>query len=201
MLGRMLGAARLNVHTFEEVEQDQGATMQALLVVVLVTIASLVGGMLAGEEFNIVRGLVFGAIRGVAAWALWALVTWIVGSTILATKETKANWGELARCTGFAQTPGILSVFVFVPGVGWAIGLLVFFWQFAAMMVGVRQALDYTSTWRAFFVILISFIPVAILFIIFAIILGIADTSTGGEAADAAEQAFRMLGIGGFAAA
>jgi hypothetical protein len=201
MLGRMLGAARLNVHTFEEVEQDQGATMQALLVVVLVTIASLVGGMLAGEEFNIVRGLVFGAIRGVAAWALWALVTWIVGSTILATKETKANWGELARCTGFAQTPGILSVFVFVPGVGWAIGLLVFFWQFAAMMVGVRQALDYTSTWRAFFVILISFIPVAILFIIFAIILGIADTSTGGEAADAAEQAFKMLGIGGFAAA
>ena len=201
MLGRMLGAARLNVHTFEEVEQDQGATMQALLVVVLVTIASLVGGMLAGEEFNIVRGLVFGAIRGMAAWALWALVTWIVGSTILATKETKANWGELARCTGFAQTPGILSVFVFVPGVGWAIGLLVFFWQFAAMMVGVRQALDYTSTWRAFFVILISFIPVAILFIIFAIILGIADTSTGGEAADAAEQAFRMLGIGGFAAA
>ena len=201
MLGRMLGAARLNVETFEEVENDRSATIQALLVVVIVAVAAGVGGMLAGEEFDIVRGLVFGAIRGVAAWALWALVTWIVGSTILATKETKANWGELARCTGFAQTPGILSVFVFVPGVGWAIGLLVFIWQFAAMMVGVRQALDYTSTWRAFFVILISFIPVAILFIIFAIILGIADTSTGGEAADAAEQAFRMLGIGGFAAA
>ena len=34
------------------------------------------------------------------------------------------------------------------------------------MMVGVRQALDYKSTWRAFFVILISFIvvmPVVIL--------------------------------------
>ncbi len=198
MLSRMLGAARLNVATFEDVEQDRGATMQALLVVVLVTIASIVGGMLAGDEFDIVRGLIFGAIRGVGAWALWALVTWIIGSTILATKDTKANWGELARCTGFAQTPGILSVFVFVPGVGGVIALLAFVWQLAAMLVGVRQALDYTSTWRAFFVVLISLIPVAILFIIFASILGIADTSTGGEVADAAEQALRMLGIGSF---
>ncbi len=198
MLSRMLGAARLNVATFEDVEQDRGATMQALLVVVLVTIASIVGGMLAGDEFDIVRGLIFGAIRGVGAWALWALVTWIIGSTILATKDTKANWGELARCTGFAQTPGILSVFVFVPGVGGVIALLAFVWQLAAMLVGVRQALDYTSTWRAFFVVLISLIPVAILFIIFASILGIADTSTGGEAMDAAEQALRMLGIGSF---
>ena len=198
MLSRMLGAARLNVATFEDVEQDRGATMQALLVVVLVTIASIVGGMLAGDDFDIVRGLVFGAIRGVGAWALWALVTWIIGTTILATKDTKANWGELARCTGFAQTPGILSVFVFVPGVGGVIALLAFVWQLAAMLVGVRQALDYTSTWRAFFVVLISLIPVAILFIIFASILGIADTSTGGEAMDAAEQALRMLGIGSF---
>ena len=198
MLSRMLGAARLNVATFEEVEQDRGATIQAMLVVVLVTIASIVGGMLAGDDFDIVRGLVFGAIRGVGAWALWALVTWIIGTTILATKDTKANWGELARCTGFAQTPGILSVFVFVPGVGGVIALLAFVWQLAAMLVGVRQALDYTSTWRAFFVVLISLIPVAILFIIFASILGIADTSTGGEAMDAAEQALRMLGIGSF---
>jgi hypothetical protein len=197
----MLGAARLNVATFEEVEQDRGATIQAMLVVVLVTIASIVGGMLAGDDFDIVRGLVFGAIRGVGAWALWALVTWIIGTTILATKDTKANWGELARCTGFAQTPGILSVFVFVPGVGGVIALLAFVWQLAAMLVGVRQALDYTSTWRAFFVVLISLIPVAILFIIFASILGIADTSTGGEAMDAAEQALRMLGIGSGAAA
>ena len=198
MLGRMLGAARLNVATFEEVEHDQGATIQAMFVVVLVTIASLVGGMLAGDDFDIVRGLVFGAIRGVGAWALWAFVTWIVGSTILATKDTKADWGELARCTGFAQTPGILSIFLFVSGVGWVIGLLAFIWQIAAMLVGVRQALDYTSTWRAIFVVLIAAIPAGILVGVFVYILGIAEAWTGGEAADAAEQALRMLGIGSF---
>ena len=194
MIGRMIGAARLNVSTFEEVEQDRGATVQALLVVVLVTIAGVVGGMLAGDELDIVQGIVFGAIRGIGAWVIWALVTWMIGSTILKTAETNANWGELARCTGFAQTPGILSVFVFISGVGWVIGLAVFVWQLAAMLVAVRQALDYSSTWRAFFVVVISLIPVAIIYLVFVSILGIADS--GGETADAAEQALRLIGIG-----
>lgn len=199
MIGRMIGAARLSVETFEEIEQDRGATVQALLVVVLVTIAGVVGGMLAGDELDIVQGIVFGAIRGIGAWVIWALVTWMIGSTILKTSETKANWGELARCTGFAQTPGLLSVFVFISGIGWVIGLVVFVWQLAAMLVAVRQALDYSSTWRAFFVVVISLIPVAILYLVFVSILGIADS--GGETADAAEQALRFLGIGSYAVA
>ena len=197
MFGRMIGAARLSVSTFEEVEQDRGATIQAMIVVILVTIAGVVGGILSGDEIDIVATLVFGAISGLGGWALWALVTWVIGSTILATEDTKANWGELARCTGFAQTPGLLRVFVFVPGVGGLIGLLVFVWQLAAMLVAVRQALDYSSTWRAFFVVVISFIPVVIVYIIVGLIFGIgAALETAEEATEAAEQAMRFLGIG-----
>ena len=65
--------------------------------------------------------------------------------------------------------------------VGWPIGLAAFLWQFVAMMVGVRQALDYESTWRAFFVILISFIVVLIVVlpvVILLFILGGGDTAT-----------------------
>ncbi len=51
MLGRMLGAARLNVDTYEEVEIDRGATIQALLVVILVAIAGGVGTILEGVIF------------------------------------------------------------------------------------------------------------------------------------------------------
>ena len=46
MLARMLGAARLNVATFEDVEHDRGATMQAMMVVLLVSIAIGIGGLL-----------------------------------------------------------------------------------------------------------------------------------------------------------
>ena len=145
-------------------EKDGSATLQALIVVVIVTIASVVGEVLGGgEDLEVVRALGVGIVRGVVSWALWALVTWIIGTTILKTEKTEADWGQLARGTGFAQTPGLLNVLYFVPAVGGFISLVAFLWTFAAMVVAVRQSLDYTSTWRAFFVILIAFIPVIIL--------------------------------------
>ena len=160
MIDRMLGAARLRVDTYEEVERDRGATGQALIVVILVTIVSVVGQMLGGAEVEVVSALIVGVIRGVASWALWALFTWLIGATILRTEDTEADWGQLARGTGFAQTPGLLNVISFLPGIGLLISLLTFVWTFAGMVVAVRQSLDYTSTMRAVFVILLAFIPV-----------------------------------------
>ncbi len=174
MIDRMLGAARLSVDTYEEVERDRGATGQALIVVILVTIASVVGQMLGGEGVDVVRGLAAGIIRGVASWALWALFTWLIGATILKTEDTEADWGQLARGTGFAQTPGLLNVVGFIPGIGIVISLLTFVWTFAGMVVAVRQSLDYTSTMRAVFVILLAFIPVLIM-------NGLVFTLTGGN--------------------
>ena len=176
MLARMLGAARLNVDTYEDVEKDKGATLQAMIVVILVAISAGVGGLLS-DEGDLVRGLVFGAIRGVLSWAVWALVAWIVGTTLLKTQETEADWGQLARGTGFAQTPGLLNVFLFVPTVGGFIVFLAFLWQLVCMVVAVRQSLDYTSTLRAIFVILIAFIPVIIINAILFAVLGLGGQS------------------------
>ena len=182
MIGRMLGAARLSSATYEDVESDRGATIQALLVVIIVTIASFIGDLLSsGDDINVIRSLITGLVLGVAGWAIWALVTWIVGATILKTEKTEADWGQLARGMGFAQTPKILYVFVFIPIAGPIISFVAFIWSFACMVVAVRQCLDYTSTLRAFFVILISFIPVAFLYLIVAIVVFLIS-GNGGEA-------------------
>ena len=162
MIGRMLGAARLNAQTYEDVEHDSGATIQALLVVILVSIASFVGQLLAGDEMNVAGALINGVAWGIISWALWALFTWIIGATILKTEETEADWGQLARCTGFAQTPRLLNVFFFIPILGPILVLVGVVWTIVAMLVAVRQSLDYNSTWRAFFVIVLAFIPVLI---------------------------------------
>lgn len=180
MIARMLGAARLNSETYEDVESDGGATKQALLVVIIVTIASFIGSVLSsGDDINIIRDLIVGLVLGIAGWAIWALVTWLVGATILKTEKTEADWGQLARGMGFAQTPKILNVFLFIPTVGPYIALVAFIWSFVCMVIAVRQCLDYTSTLRAFFVILISFIPVAFLYIIVAIIVSLIAGGNG----------------------
>ena len=172
MLGRMLGAARLSSDTFEDVERDSGATIQALLVVVIVAIAAGAGGILNGDT-SLVGGLVFGVIRGIVNWVVWALVALLVGTTILKAESTEADWGQLARGTGFAQTPGLLNILVFIPAVGGIISLLVLIWQLAAMVIALRQSLDYSSTWRAFFVVLIAVIPVLIINVIVFSVLGL----------------------------
>lgn len=164
MLRRMIGAARLDGHIFEEVEADSGATRQALLVVVIVSIAAAIGGLAAAD--NLFAGLIFGIVRGLVGWALWALVTYWVGTTILKTPETHANWGQLARTTGFAQTPGVLQVFAFIPVIGGLIALLASIWQLLAMVKAVRHALDYESTLRAVGVVVIGFIIVILPLII-----------------------------------
>ena len=176
MFMRMLGAARLDPDTFEDVEHDSGATWQAIAVVILVSIAGGIGGILAGDG-DIVRGVVFGVIRGVVSWAIWALAAMLVGTTILKTAATHADWGQVARGTGFAQTPGVLSILFFIPVVGVIIAFAVFLWQLAAMIISLKQTLDYDSKWRAFFVVVIAFIPVVILNAIIFAVLRIGDST------------------------
>ena len=173
MFARMLGAARLDPHTFEDVEHDSSATLQAVAVVILVSVAGGIGGILAGDG-DILRGVVFGVVRGVASWAVWALAAMLIGTTILKTAATHADWGQVARGTGFAQTPGILNILVFIPVAGGIIVFAVFLWQLAAMLISLRQTLDYDSTWRAFFVVVLALIPVAIIngLIIWALRIG-----------------------------
>jgi hypothetical protein len=156
---RMLGAARLQVSTYEEVEHDTSATAQAALVVVIVSIATGIGSLGSGGLI----GLIYGVVFGIVGWAMWAGVTYFVGTRILPTPETEADWGQLARTLGFAQSPGVLKVLGVIPFIGGFIFLGVTIWQLITMVVAVRQALDYTSTGRAVGVVLIGFIPYLVL--------------------------------------
>ena len=141
--------------------------MQAMLVVAIVALATGLGTLGAGG----VAGLVGGFVVGLLGWALWAWLTFIIGTTLFKTPETKANWGEMARVLGFAQVPGVLKVLGAIPGIGPAIIFIISLWQLAAMVIAVRQGLDYTSTWRAVGVVLVAFIPYAILIVVLSLSL------------------------------
>ena len=60
-----------------------------------------------------------------------------------------------------------------VPVVGLIIFLVVSIWMLVAMVVAVRQALDYTSTWRAIGVVVLGFIPYVLLMYMAFALLGV----------------------------
>ncbi len=158
MFQRMIGAAKLDTATYEEIEADGSATQQAMSVVLLVALATGIGSLGSGG----IVGLFLGIVLGVVGWAVWAGLTYFIGTTIFKTPETEANWGQLARTLGFAQSPGVLKVFAVIPGIGPLVFVLVSIWQLAAMVIAIRQALDYTSTWRAIGVAVVGFIVYAV---------------------------------------
>ena len=159
MVERMVRASRLDVHIFEEVEADTSATRQALSVVALVALATGIASL--GTTGLI--GLFVGVVSAIVGWALWAWILHLIGTKIMPSHSTHADWGQLARTLGFAQSPGILRVLGLVPVVGNIIFAVASIWMLVAMVVAVRQALDYTSTWRAIAVVLIGFIPYLVL--------------------------------------
>ena len=153
-LQRLLGAASLDAAIYEEVEADRGATGQALAVVLLSSLAAGFGAR--GLVQPTVTHIAFISAIALIAWAAWALLTFEIGARILPEPQTSVDVGELLRTTGFAATPGILRVFGLLPGVTLPVFLITALWMLAAMIVAVRQALDYTSTGRAIAVCLLG---------------------------------------------
>ena len=180
MIQRMMGAAMFNADTYEEIEADPGAIGQAIGVVILVTICGIVGGILDGllggaGTTGILWGLIAGLVFGILRWAIWVSVLALVGGMMLRTSNTQTSWAEIGRVVGFAYTPGVLSIFSFVPFIGWLFPVVAFVWTLAAVTMAVRQALDFESTGRAILVVLVAavvgFIPWIIVVILQAAIL------------------------------
>jgi hypothetical protein len=156
----MIGAARLDAATYEDVEHDVNATTSALLVVVIAAVAS----GLAGLGANGISGLIGGILAAIVSWAVYAIVVYLIGTSILKTAETRTTVGELLRTLGFAQSPQVLLVLGVVPILGWLVGLVVAIWTILTTVVAIRQALDFTSTGRAVAVAIIAFIAYIIVY-------------------------------------
>ncbi len=164
---RMIRAAKLDVQLYEEVEADRGAMGQAMTVVVLSAVAAGVGSGRAG-----LLAIVFGTIAALVGWYVWAFLTYFIGTRLLPEPQTRADHGELLRTIGFSSTPGVLRVFGIIPGLMSPVFLVTGVWMLVAMIIAVRQALDYSSTLRAVGVCLIGWVVQAAILVTVALLFG-----------------------------
>ena len=147
---RIAGAAALDAGTYEDVEADQTATPQALLVILFASLAAGLGA--SGWRSDVASALTvsaFAAAIALLAWLCWALLTFEIGARLLPEPQTRTSFGELLRTLGFAAAPGFLQVFAAMPGMTVPVYSITAVWMLAAMVVAVRQALDYRHTSRA----------------------------------------------------
>ncbi len=159
---RMIRAARLDVSLYEEVEHDTSATLQSMLVVVISSLASGIGDFSYG-----IGSLIGSTLVALVGWFIWAAVVYIIGAKLLPQPSTEADLGQLLRTIGFSASPGVIRLLGIVPGIAGIVNMFAALWMLIAMIVAVRQALDYSSTTRAVLVCIVGWfvylLPVIIL--------------------------------------
>jgi hypothetical protein len=165
---RIIRSAKLDVDLYEEVEADKGAMGQAMGVVVLSSIAAGVGTIARGG----LGGVLIGTIFALVGWYVWAYLTYFIGTKFLPEPQTKADHGELLRTIGFSSSPGLIRVLGIIPGLASVVFLAASIWMLVAMIIAVRQALDYKSTLRAVGVCIIGWIIQALILMLLFSIFG-----------------------------
>ena len=184
IIKRLIGVFTLRPQVFENIGQDPAATWQAAIIVGIVGLISAVSAALSaviwGVAFrasNVGLGFIDGAIADIGfrlpvlngpipaflsaffgtyvSWLLWALVTWLIGEYIF---KGDTGFSELARLTGYAKAPPILSGLGFIPGIGWIARLVGWVWMLFATFFGVKQGLELSNGKTLLTVILSSLV-------------------------------------------
>lgn len=153
---RFIGALMLDAGAFEDIESDRRAGASAVLVIAMACAA----GAFAGRSVSAAGSPGFAIAMAIMLgwWVVWAMLITAIGTRLLPELQTRSNPSELLRSIGFAAAPGSFYVFAAMPAVAIFVFVLVSLWMIAATVIAVRQALDYTTTWRAIAVCVVAWL-------------------------------------------
>jgi hypothetical protein len=165
MLERMIGAAKLDVKVINEIEADRNAMSQAILVVIISAISAGIGALAVGWVW-----LIISIIVALIGWAIFAALVFWIGTKYFKEETTHADWGQVARVLGFAQSPGVFRFLGIIPFIGGLISLAITIWIIVASVIAIREALDYKATSTAVIVAILAFIPLLVFNIVISVL-------------------------------
>jgi hypothetical protein len=135
LVPRLIGALKGDIATFEEVEHDESATMQAAMVVLVAAVLTGVGAGLANSladtDVSFGRALIASFFATIVGWVLWSAITHFVGSRFFGAESTL---GEMLRVIGFAHVALWLAI---IPIVNFFAGLWFLWIAFKAIRTGL----------------------------------------------------------------
>jgi hypothetical protein len=147
LFNRIIGVAKLDAATFEEIEHDETATIPALIIAALVGVSIFLPMALllaAYEASPAYIGLAFFMQVAITVVALlvFTTVAYVVGGGLLKTDSTEVTWVELLRTLGFAGVPLMVAGWLAMVPV---VNIVILGWFLTAVVVAVRQAADLTT--------------------------------------------------------
>lgn len=180
MLDRIMGVITLKAPIYRAIADDQTATTQAALVVIIATlIRGFFEGLVRMGSGGTVNISIGGAIVGAIVTVIVGLVAWVFSAWVLAFVATalggKTDTGEMMRVTGFVQVFSVVAVLNILVAISpllgcitGLIGLVVAILSLIGYLIGVREAAEFT-TGKA---VVAAIVAAIVNFIIIAVIGG-----------------------------
>ena len=106
-------------------------------------------------------------LTAIITWLIWALFIYVIGVKLFPDKETKIPFKKVLIAVGYAHSPGLLRFFAVTPDLMIPIIFLTQFWIFAGLIISTKQILNLKSNFKAFGVVFLSFLIIAIVSISF----------------------------------
>ncbi|MCX6029820.1 MAG: YIP1 family protein [Chloroflexi bacterium] len=179
ILSGMIRAARLDKSFYEEVEHDTSYTQDALVVVILASVAGALGGFLSalfGGSFGVaIFSFVVSAVTGVVSYYIWVYLVHLIGTKFF---KGTGDRGEVARALGFAWAPRVLNILSFIPFLGGLVGFVAWIWTIATGFIATRQSLDQDNT-NAALTVVVAAVVAFIISLLIGLIFGLIGAAIG----------------------
>jgi hypothetical protein len=144
---RLRRLATLDTSVFDEVRDDATALIPAVVVVVVSTFLTGIGGWLWYQMQSnnykagtfLMKSAIFGSVVSIVLWGVWVGVTYVMLSQVF---RARADINQLVRVMGFAAAPLALGVLLFIPKLSYGIGLTSLALLFGLTTIAVQSATD-----------------------------------------------------------
>ncbi len=180
MLDRIIGVVTLKAPVYRQIADDQTATSQAAIIVIIATLVrGFFQGLVTTTSSGTVQVNVVGAILGAIVTVIVGLIAWVFSAWVLAfvaqRLDGKTDTSEMMRVTGFVQVFSVVAVLNILVAISpmlgcitGLIGLAVGILSLIGYLIGVREAAEFT-TGKA---VVAAIIAAIVNFIIIALIGG-----------------------------
>lgn len=148
---RLIGAASFDPDAYEDLRDDPAATVYAVGVVIVATVAAALGGWLWARfaaapppifDVNLGRffrnSVLLGSVAQVGLWFGWVTMTWFFLQQVY--RITDVSWQSLVRTMGFAFVPMALQFLMFIAVLEFPIGIFAIGATVACSVLAVRAA-------------------------------------------------------------
>ena len=164
IFARLTRMVKFDFTVFPEIEQDEAATTEAAVIVLVVSLIGALGSVGYGFRQFLLQFIISVGV----GWLLWAYLTMLIGTRVFGGNAT--FWG-MARTLGYASAPGILRLLGAIPIIGWLFSLAAWVLSLILGFYAVRETLEVTTE-KAILTVLIGWavmvvVSVILFFVIF----------------------------------